>query len=254
MTRSSRRRHWDVSRIREAVRGEGIDPRTWVTNARITEVFWDEAIGWVTVVKAYGSEIEGVELECRQASALAGADAGEYLPLTVGAEVLVALPAASTGDLEPTVVSGVTNEEDKAPTEINGLPINGDATSSTPLEVSPHDTEMKVSPFGRREQYAKPRVVQAASHVLKADLPTASVLLGSENAEASFLLGESMVDQLIGIVDQLIAVLKTGGNGGGPVAFAALPAFELAWSTPQTGLKDLLKKPGVVLSVKVKGE
>lgn len=254
MTRSSRKRHWDVSRIREAVAGAGIDPRTWNTAARITEVFWDDAIGWITVVKAYGSSLEGIELECRQASALAGAGAGEYLPLTVGAEVLVTLPAASTDDLEPIVASGLTNEEDPAPTEVNGLPINGDLSASSLAAVSPFDTEIKVSPFARREQYAKARVVQAASHVLKADLPTASVQLGSEDADASFVLGENLVKQLITIVDALVNLVQTGGNSGGPVVLAGLPAWQALWTTPVTGLKAQLQQPGVVLSIKVKGE
>lgn len=213
----------------------------------MSAVEWDPALGWIVDVKPYGSALEQLTLTCRQASALAGVGAGEYLPMAVGAEVLLSLPAASTEDGEPLVVAGLTNEEDAAPTEINALPINGDLAASTPAAVSPHDTEIKVSPHGRREQYAKQRVVQALAHVLKADQPTAGVQLGSELAAKSFVLGETLITQLIAIVD---GILTTGTNGGGPVVFG----FSAAWNLPVTGIKALLQTPGVVLSIKVKGE
>ncbi len=254
MTRSSRRKHWDVSRIREAVKGAGIDPRTWTTAARVSDVFWDESLGWVVEATPYGSDLEGVTLTCRQASSLSGVDAGEYLPMVKGAEVLIALPAASTDDLEPMVIAGLTNEEDKAPTEINGLPIDGDAESSSDSKVSPFDTEIKVSPSSRREQYAGKHVVQAKQHVVKATDAENGVLLGSENAAKSFLLGEDLVQQLITVVDALAAFVQTGSNGGGPVGLAGLPVWQQLWETPEVGIKALLQKPGVVLSIKVKGE
>ena len=248
MSTSSRvRRRFDVQRIALALRSAGIDPRTWSTAARVSGVEWDPALGWVVEAKPYGSDLEALTLTCRQASALAGADAGEYLPMAEGAEVLLSLPAASTEDGEPLVVAGLTNEEDKAPTTINGLPINGELKASTPAAVSPFDTELKVSPHGRREQYAKQRVVQALAHVLKADQPAAGVQLGSELAAQSFVLGEKFITQLIAIVD---GILTTGANTGGPVAFG----FATAWNAPVTGIKALLQTPGVVLSVKVKGE
>lgn len=255
-TRSRKRKHWDVRRVAEAVRSPGIDPRTWTTAGRIEETAWDPALGWVVNVRAYGSELEGVELTCRQASALAGVDAGEYLPLLKGAEVLVSLPDGSTEDMEPLVVSGLTNEEDAAPTTVNGLPINGETQTSTPAAVSPYDTEIKVSPHGRREQYAKARTVQALQHVLKADQATLGVLLGSEDADASFLKGEDMVAKLIEIIDQLVTLISSGQTTtpGNPVAFTGLPAFQLFWTTPEVGMKAQLEQPGVVLSVKVKGE
>lgn len=253
MTRSSRRKHWDVSRIREAVKGAGIDPRTWGTAARVKDVFWDDQLGWMTLVEAYGSNLEQVELECRAASALVGADAGEYLPIPIGAEVLVSLPSASTEDYEPVIVCGLTNKEDVAPTEVNGLPIDGDATSSSDSKVSPFDTEIKVSPSSRREQYAGKHVDQAKQHVLKADDSSEGLLLGSENAAKSFVLGEELMTRLIAAIEGVVTLAQSGGNGGGPVVLAGLPAWQLLWSTPQTGLKDQLQS-ALVLSKKIKGE
>lgn len=242
--------------MREAMRGPGIDPRTWTTAARVESTEWDPALGWVVVVRAYGSGLEQAELTCRQASALAGVGAGEYLPMADGAEVLISLPDASTEDGEPLVVSGLSNEEDSAPTEINGLPINGAITSSTSAEVSPFDTEIKVSPHARREQYAKELVQHALQHVLKADQTEKGVLLGSEDADSSFLKGEDLVDALIEIVDQLVTLITSGTSTapGSPVAFGGLPAWAVYWTTPPAGKKLQLKQPGVVLSVKVKGE
>jgi hypothetical protein len=90
--------------------------------------------------------------------------------------------------------------------------------------------------------------------VLKADAPSEAVLLGSENAEKSFVLGEPLIDNLIQIVDALTQVLQTGANSGGPVVFAGLPVWQQLWAAPQVGLKALLQQPGVVLSIRVKGE
>jgi hypothetical protein len=241
--------------VREAVKGAGIDPRTWVTAARVEDVYWDDQLGWLTLVRAYGSELEGVELECRAASSLAGIDAGEYLPIPKGAEVLLSLPAASTEDYEPLIVSGLTNEEDKAPTEINGMPIDGDLKTSTDARVAPADTEIKVSPYARREQYTGQHFDQAKRHVLKADDTENGVLLGSENAAKSFVRGEELIDRLIQIVDGLLQVLPTGAVPGPiPVTFTGLPAFQLQWEAPVVGLKAQLQQAGVVLSKKVKGE
>ncbi len=253
-TRSSRRRHWDAQRIREAVRGE-IDSRTWVTSARITETFWDPALGWMVRARAYGTQLEGVELDCRQASSLAGIDAGEYLPLAVGAEVLITLPDGSVEDDEPLVIAGLTNGEDVAPSAVNGLPIDGETTESSTSKVSPHDTEIKVSPHGRREQYAKDRTVQARAHVLTADEAEKGILLGSPDAGQSFLLGEELVARLIAAVEGLQALLAgtLSTAPGSPVGLATLPAWEALWSAPVTGLKAQLQS-AQVLSKKIKGE
>lgn len=255
-TRSSRGKHWDVQRIALAVASPGIDTRTWTTAARVEEVEWDPALGWVVHVRAYGSQLEGAPLTCRQASSLAGVGAGEYLPMAKDAEVLVSLPAGSVEDFEPLVVGGLTNEEDNAPTEINGLPINGELAASSPAAVSPRDTEIKVSPHSRREEYAGQHVDQALAHVLKATQPAAGVQLGSELAADSFLKGEATVEKLIQIIDQLVTLLGTGATapGGGPVTFAGLAAFQLFWTAPPAGMKVQLQVPGVVLSIKVKGE
>ena len=240
----------------EALARPGIDTRTWTTVARVTETSWDPALGWMVTVIAYGPGLEGVELNCRQASALAGIDAGEYLPMTVGAEVVVSLPGASTDDDMPLVMAGVTNEEDKAPIEINGLPINGEAPASSALVVSPLDTEIKVSAFGRREQYAKELTTQAAAITHTAATITQAadaIRLGSKDAAKSFVLGEELVSRLVQTVDALLTLLGTGANPGGPVAFAGLPAFNTFWTTPQTGMKAQLQS-ALVLSEKVKGE
>jgi len=261
MTRSSKRKHWDVPRVREALKGAGIDPRTWATAARVKDVYWDPQLGWMTLVVCYGSDLEQLELECRAASSLAGKDAGEYLPIPKEAEVMVVLPAASTDDYEPIAVCGLTNEEDNAPTEVNGLPIDGDAESSSDSKVAPADTEIKVSPYSRREQYAGKHVDHAKQHVVKADESTNGVLLGSENAAKSFVLGEELMTRLIAAIDGLVSILSTGvapnatpaAPGPVNVVFSGLVAWQQLWAAPVTGLKDQLQS-SAVLSDKIKGE
>ncbi len=259
MTRANKRKRWDVERVRAAI-GAPDPGQTFTAAARIEDptdaIHFDPQSGWIVDVSFYGGPLDGEkEVPVRVLSKGPGGDGfGEYIPPARGAEVLIGIPE---GDVEanPVMIGYLTNEDgDKPPTQINGLALATEAPASTPLAVSPHDTEIKRSPHNRREQYDGARTVQATSHVLKADQPTAGVLLGSETAAKSFLLGEDLVTNLIAVVDQLLILVQTGGNSGGPVVLAGLVAFQEFWNTPITGLKAQLQQPGVVLSVKVKGE
>lgn len=255
-TRARITKRLDVRRLALAMRAPGADPRTWITTARVEgdgAVRWDPALGWIVDVRPHGTELEGEDsLPCKVATGLlGGAGAGEYLPPKEGAEVLVALSAGDP-EAEPAIVAYLDNEEDAAPTEVNGLPIEGD--SSTDAKVSPFDTEIKVSPHSRREQFAGRRYVQAKQHVLAGDDATKAVLLGSKDAGDSFVKGEELVNRLIDTIDQLVKALGTGSAAGNPVAFVALTppgggAFDLFWAKIKAELKS-----AAVLSERVKGE
>lgn len=253
--RSKVRRRINMRRLAHAVRAPGIDPRAWVAAGRVETdpdaATFEPKLGWLVDVKLYGGTLDGVEgLPCRWLSIGPGGDGfGEYIPPKLGGEVLVAV---TDGDVEanPVILGTLTNEEDAAPpTEINGLPIDPEATASTPAAVSPLDTEIKRSPHSRREHFDGELHEQGKKVVITADEMIAGLLLGSPQALKSYVKGEDLATAIGVFVDALAAMLDTGANSGGAVVFAGKPAFAAA----AAALKTSLSGPGV-LSQKIKGE
>ena len=184
MTSAKRSRVPDVRRLGAAVSFPGIDPRTWVSAARVDEdpeaLSWDEDLGWVVDVSPYGSDLEGdSELPCRMATVGAVGDRyGEYCPPVVACEVLILFPAGDS-ETSPVLLGNLTNAEDcRAPTTVNGLPISGDAPSSSSVLVSPFDTEIVRSPHNRRHDYGGIWVLDSSDIRLGSDSGVQAALLG----------------------------------------------------------------------------
>ncbi len=205
----------DAQRIGKAVAHPGIDPRTWVSAGRIDAdpdaVHFDAGVGWIVDVTFYGSGLEDDEgRPCRlSAGGPGGQGFGEYIPPHAGAEVAVTLPA---GDLEngPVAVAYLTNEDDgHPPSLINDIPIAADATSSTPLAVSPYDTEFKRSPHNRREQYDGDRHIQARNQILEA---ADQVKLALRDAAQSYVRGERFVQVLNAWIDAVTSYVTANGE------------------------------------------
>lgn len=205
----------DAQRIGKAVSHPGIDPRTWVSAGRIDDdpdaVHFDAGVGWIVDVTFYGSGLEDDEgRPCRlSAGGPGGQGFGEYIPPHAGAEVAVTLPA---GDLEngPVAVAYLTNEDDgHPPATINDLPIAADATTSTPLAVSPYDTEFKRSPHNRREQYDGDRHVQARNQIIEA---ADQLKLALRDAAQSYVRGERFVEVLNGWIDAVTSYVSANGQ------------------------------------------
>lgn len=189
----------------------GIDPRSWVTAGRVETdgLHWDSGVGWIVDVVPYGAALEGGDgIPVRIVSTGPGGSRfGEYIPPSVDAEVILVL---SGGDPEqnPALVGYLTNEDDgHAPDVVNGLPISGEAAASSPALVSPFDTEIKRSPFHRREEYAGDRFTEAAREILI----SGDIRLGAEAVTEPALLGQVTVDntnELLQALTQLAASLQ----------------------------------------------
>ncbi len=225
----------DVARMGLAVSYPGIDPRTWVSSARVDDdadaLTWDATCGWIADVSFYGSALDGeTETPCRVLSnGPPGAGFGEYIPPVPNCEVLVVMP---DGDPEvgPLVVGYATNESTcKPPIEINGIPIDGELLSSTPLRVSPFDTEFKKSPHHRREEYALDRHIQARNQILEAG---EQVKLALRDAAQSFVRGERFVEVLNGWIDAVSSYVSANGKADALV-YAAVNALAPGSITPQ---------------------
>ncbi len=220
-TGARRRRPFDVERLARAVSRPGIDPRTSVSAARIDgqsdSARWENEYGWIVDVRFYGSGLDQEEAPSRILSmGPAGDGFGEFIPPGLGSEVLVGVP-----DGEPeagaVVLGTLTNRSgDKPPATVNGFEISGEVDASIPSTgpVSPYDTEIKVSPYSRREQYTGDLVSQARSVALVSEL----VRLGSESAKESALLGDTTNDNLSTLIGGLKTMANTFAAMTGPLA------------------------------------
>lgn len=247
----------DAKRIGKAVSFPGIDPRTWISAARVEldpdSLRWDAALGWVVDVRAYGGELEGeTDIVCRVASALGGPGAGAYAPPILDAEAIVALPSGDP-EVNPVVLGWLNSEGgNEAPATVNGLPIVGELETSTPLSVSPFDTEIHVSPHALRSERAGLEHRQAASHVIAGDDAMDAVLLGSEDASAPFVKGDGLVTQLDTFITALLTALAAISAATTPPTTSAVDTLTQKYTTE---IKPLLFAPGgPVLSARVKGE
>jgi hypothetical protein len=158
--RGGQRRHADAQRIAEAV--------SFPDGHR-----WEPEYGWVLEVQFYGGDLDQVgDVPCRVLSSGPPGDGfGEYLPPVISAEVLVGITGGDP-ETDPVVLGFLSNAADgKPPTEINGRPIVADLEFSGGVDgdVSPFDTEIKRSPFNRREQYDGDTVHQARQVIIRGD-------------------------------------------------------------------------------------
>ena len=230
---SRRRPTIDVQRLGEAVSRPGIDPRTWTSAGRIDNdpdaVRFDPGVGWIVDVAFYGSALEGDnEAPCRVLSQGAGDGFGEYYPPPVGAEVLVEFPGGDP-ELGAVVTGYLTNEGDaKPPTTVNGLPLAAEALASTLLAISPYDTEFKVSPHHRREEYALDRHVQARNQIIEA---SGTLKLALRDAAQSYVRGERFVQALNGWIDAVSSFIQANATADALV-YAAVNTLAPGSITP----------------------
>jgi hypothetical protein len=249
------RKSVDVGRIGKAVSQPGIDPRTWTTVGRVDDdpqaVRWVVGIGWIADVSFTGGPLDGeTEVPCRVAGNISGSMNGDYAPLPPGCAVIVVLPGGNAEE-SPIIVGKLSNRKGcEAPLTVNNLPITAGsvAAPSTPVTVSPFDTEIHVSEYNRREQYSGDRFTQANTQTIKANQPLAGVLLGSELAAFSMVLGEPFINALIAQLQLVILTYTYINTAGTPTPIAPTPvATDLAWQTATTALT-------ATLSQKIKGE
>jgi hypothetical protein len=225
----------DVARLGLAVSFPGIDPRTWASAARVDNdpeaLRWDDTCGWIADVGFYGGALDGdSESPCRVWSGgPPGSGFGEYIPLEPNCEVLVVIPEGDP-EANPVVVGMLTNESTcAAPKTINELPIDGELRTSSAERVSPFDTEIKRSPYHRREEYAQDRHVQARNQILEA---AEQVKLALRDADQSFVRGERFVEVLTAWIDAVSAFVKADGAADAKI-YAAVNLLAPGTVTPQ---------------------
>lgn len=250
----------DVRRMGAAMSRPGNDPRIWSCCARVESegVRWHPTLGWVVDVETYGSRVDGeTDVTARMMSAAGGDGTGEYLPVEVGAEVVLQICGGSLEE-NPVILGYCTNSVDAtAPTEVHGLPIDGERETSSEFRVSPFDTEIKVSKWNRREQFdgaferrSQKSRVEATE---KAALVAPSVLLGGDSATEPYVLGNSHNTALVAAIEAIelhLTTLTTALAGllpSGVVVNSSLGQMKQTLTAQKQAIKQ-------ALSQKIKGE
>jgi hypothetical protein len=247
----------DVLKMGRAMRQPGIDPRVWATGGRIIDeentARWDADLGWVVDIRGYGSGLEGEEIRAR----VTNPSPYEFLPPEAGCEVTVIVPEGEVDGI-PSVVGFLNNADGcEAPGSVHGLDVDGsvdetaaafDAPSGV---ISPYDTEFKVSPFNRREEYEGYRFIKAPGFVWEGD----QLRIGSRDADEPFVKGNAHSANLSALVDALDVFAK---------ALTKIVDAKLVVTTTASPLAEALTlaieafkmelTEGADLSSKIKGE
>lgn len=131
----------DFGRLREAIAGPGVDPRTWITTGRVDDdpaaIRWEEPFGWVVDVTFTGGALDGDGPNpCRVASWMAGMDNGFSAPQLRNSEVIVVIPEGNP-NTNPVIIGMIHNGDDNgAPLEVNGTPVTQDYALANTITVA----------------------------------------------------------------------------------------------------------------------
>lgn len=139
----------DFGRLRLAISGPGVDPRTWVTTGRVDDdpaaIRWEEPFGWVVDVTFTGGALDGDGPNpCRVASWLAGQDQAFSAPQLRNAEVIVVVPEGNP-NTNPIIIGMIHNGDDNAaPLEVNGTPVTQDYALANQIAVTPGGVDQQI--------------------------------------------------------------------------------------------------------------
>lgn len=235
MRRRPVRRHQrklDPGRIREASRGPGADPRTWVNLARVDDdpdaIRWDDTLGWLVDVTCLGGSLDGEgPIVCRVALSFAQPDGARVEPVDRGALVVLVFPG------------GDPNEE---PTILGQLHTNGRTPPSGLTVEILQDNHYLKTPHG--VLWGAGKDIAITSDQL--------IRLGATTASQSLVLGDRQRDALHGVLDALGTFCAAVEGVMTAVPFAK-PGLSAPLATLQTAIASAKDALTAALSDKVKG-
>lgn len=210
------RRHIDMGRLREALRGPGVDTRVWVVTARIDDdpdaIWWDSEFGWLVDVTVYGGGLdqEG-PITCRVASSFAGNAYTRVDPFARGEDVLVAVPDGDA-NANPVIIGSIHSAENVPPVAVNGQLLDEVLAAANHVLKSPRGEQTELG--GDREVTAQNQTVVALEAAIVA--ATQSIYLARAKdvpPVQQAVLGNALVvaqAQLITALATFVAALAVG--------------------------------------------
>lgn len=237
----------DFGRLREAIQGPGVDPRTWVTTGRVDSdpdaIRWEPPFGWVVDVTFSGGDLDSDGPNpCRVATMFAGSMQGISAPQLQGAEVIVLIPEGNP-NTNPVIIGMLHNGDGNvAPETVNETPID---------EAHALANLITVTEGGADQQFGGDVRVKAGG-VNRQLAPL--VELAEQGASQAFLRGNDYTSgeaAFVGAVSTFASAVGTFGaaSGAPPPAIAALAAAVAAFTAAAASFS-----PPSYLSSRVKAE
>lgn len=222
--RNSTRLRPDFGRIAEAVSRPGIDPRAWVSLARIdveTEqdkdvLVWDYELGWLVDVTFVGGPLDGEgPVNCRIGSP--GQDSGVMVarPPRPGTLVVVLIPNGNAND-DAVIICQLSDIDIGIPSSCNGDTIvERDATDG---QVSAIDTHLYVAPNEDFDaEFKKVRITSKEE-----------MTLGVSDADQPFVRGTDQADALDAIFDAIDSFFQSIATATAAPPNGALTVLDVA--------------------------
>lgn len=174
----------DMGRLSTSVARPGIDPRSWLSFARIDDdpdaVVWDAELGWLVDVTLCGGELDGEgPVLCRCPGR------GQYTPPVRDALAVVLLP---NGDPETAVLVMMLDDADHPPpAEVNGTAID--------------------EAFARRTHIAAHPAADLDAEFTNVRV-TGQMVLGVRDADQPFVRGTAQADAIDTLLDAMSSFLS----------------------------------------------
>lgn len=248
----------DMQRIGRAVSYPGIDPREHAAVGVVEDVEesfrWDPSFGWAIDVQIYGGNLDGETDVVSRPTGLVSGPGGTFYPPRRGAEVAVLLPSGDA-EVAPVVLGYLSNGNPNGlsapPSSVTGRPIDGTVRVSTPVTVSPFDTEITVSPDNSRSQWAGVVVREGTQVVLTGTDLVDAVLIGSPNASQAAVKGDDYNAAIEANLDSLLTLLDTAASALSGLGVPALTSALAAYRATQLPLLRQQLASGLSMRVKV---
>lgn len=199
-----------MGRLRELVKGPGIDTRTWLFYARVDDddeaVRWDAEVGWLVDVTVVGGQLDGEgPVACRVAWPYAASGAANSSPVQRGVLVACVLPEADLNGT-PVIVGMLSTSGEPVPETVNGQDIDEAYAKATHIFVTEYDVQQEVGERWR------------TSATQRATLEAPEVRLADEDAGQSYVRGEDQKDALDSFLDSFdvwVDLVRLGIIAGG---------------------------------------
>jgi hypothetical protein len=259
-TRARKRPIPDFGRMREGLRGPGIDTRVWIAMARVDDdpdaIRYsppdgeDGAVGWIVDVTFQGGPLDqDGPVPCRVGASFAGDGALRSDPPSRGCEVAVLIPEGDP-NASPTIIAQLSNDDGcPVPGEVNGRTLDEEKALATHVLRTPHGIEEQAGGDITRASDATHRVLGAL------------VELADEDAGQAFVRGNDQLDALNQFLDALNAKLTTESSAFGSIlnastgdGGAAIAAHVTQIASLQAQISAVKSSLQAALSSKVKGE
>ena len=219
----------------------GIDPRSWLSLARIDEGedarVWDAELGWLVDVTFRGGALDGEGPVLCRVAGTTGPEFGAFFPPRADALVVVAVPGGDPNN-DCVVLGELNDTETVPPSEVNGTTIDEAFAMQTQILVFP---EQDVDAAYRNFRLTAERMVFG---VADADQPFAR---GTDLADAM----EALADAVETAFSDMSSLPPTPPMAGGGVPVAGLTPIVQALSA---AVQQFAQARDTYLSTRIVGD